>query len=264
MRLSEYEPIEKLMILMKGESGTGKTTAIASFPEPIYIACCDDRIAPLKYNPKVKNRDIDFDIFTDYTSILKKLDGFASGSKYKTIAIDPLFGYARLVINHCIQSRGGATEMSMGKGEKIPLNIGGIPIMAINEYKGEESALFNLSMLLRVIRKHGSNVILTAHVITSEQSTLGGGSTTTRRILTGGNKIGAEIPTYFDEVYHFYNTAGGLSEEPCFKAITASNGVDFARTSFYGLKKEIEFTDKLFYEELISAINDTQKENVNV
>jgi len=242
------------MYLFKGESGTGKTIAAASFPEPIKMLSCDGRIEPLLHFPKVKDRNIDVDIYNKYSDIIQALEDLTNENNFQTIVVDGLMAYSRLVISHIIEQRGGQTEIKI-KGEKEPLTVGGIPIMAINEYKGESSALFNLVMALRVLKEHGANVILTAHVVVSEQQVLGGSTRVTRQLLTGGVKIGAEIPTYFDEVYHFYGNSPGLNETPRFYAITQGTGDDYARTSFYGLQKEIDFTDGLFYDELLKAID---------
>lgn len=255
MKIDEYQELEEMMALFKGESGTGKTIAAASYPEPVYIASMDGRIAPLKHYTPLQGRDINFDVFVDYKKIIEKLGELTTSNQYRTFVLDGLMGYSRLIIAYMMNNRGGATEVKV-QGEKQPLTIGGIPIMAINEYKGESSALFNMTMALRVLKQHKANVILTAHVVVSEQEVLGGHNKISRQLLTGGTKIAAEIPTYFDEVYHFYNRAPGLSDAPKFTARTISSGDDYARTSFYGLKNEIDFTDKLFYNELMNRIKE--------
>lgn len=249
MKLSDYTPTEALMYLFKSESGCGKTTAIGSFPEPIYIASCDGRIAPLKHNPLLRNRNIEFDIYTSYSKLAAKLEELSTYCPYKTVAVDPLTGLARLAIDHLFSNRGAPT-----KDDKSPRAVGGIPVMGINEYNGESSAIASMLLNLRIIRNKGANTILTSHVVTSEVKQLDGKYVTTRRLLTGGNKIAAEIPSYFDEVYHFYGTEPGLSDEKKFRAVTYNVGEDFARTSFFGLQTEIDFTNKLFYDELMTAV----------
>jgi hypothetical protein len=258
MKLSEYVPMMNDMYLFKGESGTGKTLAAASFPEPVYIASCDGRVSPLKYYPVIRDRDITFDIFTKYNLILEKFSELLTTCHYKTVVVDALMMYSRLVINHIINQRGGQTEITI-KGEKQPLVVGGIPIMGINEYKGEASALSNMVLLLGALREKGVNVILTAHVIVSEQQQLGGTTRQSRRILTGGPQIAAEIPGYFDEVYHFYGGKDSFSGERKWFAITEGSGEDYARTAHYGLAREINFTDRLFYDKLVEAINNIEK-----
>src|SRR5579864_7329170 len=158
MKLNDYQELNETMALFKGESGTGKTIAAASYPEPVYIASMDGRIAPLKHFTPLKDKDIDFDIFTDYRGALKKFEELANGNNYKTVVLDGLMGYSRLIIRHIMEARGAATEIKI-KGEKEPLTVGGIPIMAINEYKGESSALFNMTMMLRLLKQHHMNVI---------------------------------------------------------------------------------------------------------
>lgn len=254
MKLNDYEPTEALMYLFKGESGTGKTIAIGSFPEPIYIGSCDGRIAPLKHYPFYRERNIEFDIYTSYNRLAGKLEELSEKyCPYKTVAVDPLTGLARLAIDHLFSNRGLNTSKDKDK-DKEPRAVGGIPIMGINEYNGESSAIASMLLNLRIIRNKGVNTILTAHVVTSEMKTLEGKYITTRRLLTGGNKIAAEIPSYFDEVYHFYGTSPGLDNTKQFRAVTSNVGEDYARTSFYNLQTEIDFTDKMFYDELMHAV----------
>ena len=251
MKLNDYKPLDALMYLFKGESGTGKSIALGSFPGPLYIASCDGRVAPLTHFPGIKDRtDLEFDIFTDYNKLAYKIESLSKDSEgFKTIAVDPLTGVARLGIGHLLKNRGSSQDNV----------IGGIPVMGISEYNGESSIIAALLLNLRIIRNQGVNTILTSHIVTSEQKTLDGRYITTRRLLTGGNKIAAEIPSYFDEVYHFFNTSGGLDTKKTFRAITSNAGEDFARTSFYSLKEEIDFTDKLFYPELVKAINEAKR-----
>jgi hypothetical protein len=125
--------------------------------------------------------------------------------------------------------------------------------MGISDYNGESSGLNQIMTKLRIIRNRGTNVVVVAHVITTEVELLGGGSKTSRRIITGGNKVAAEIPSYFDEVYHFYvRVPPGLSENKArsFVCATQATGTDFAGTSLRGIPPEIDFTNKLFYDEL--------------
>lgn len=258
MKLSDYEPTEALMYLFKGESGTGKTIAIGSFPEPIYFASCDGRIAPLKHYPLYRERNIEFDIFTSYNKLASKLEELTKYCPYKTVAVDPLTGLARLAISHLFDNRGLNTKAA--GNDKEPRAIGGIPVMGIAEYNGESSAISSMLLNLRIIRNQNVNTILTSHVIITESKTLDGRSVETRRLLTGGNKISAEIPSYFDEVYHFYGTEPGLSAEKKFRAVTCSNNTDYARTSFYNLPTEINFTDRMFYDELMSAVRTSKGE----
>ena len=60
--------------------------------------------------------------------------------------------------------------------------------------------------------------------------------------MTGGRKIAAEIPVYFNEAYHFYNTPSGG-----FEIITKADGEDWAKTSL-PLPERIDFTHKNLYD----------------
>lgn len=256
-KVSDIVPGTNLMCLFKGEPKTGKKNAWGSFPEPIYCYDLDMRMTSLATDPVLSKRDIEYDTYTDFTKLWDKLEKMQEDCPYKTVTLHSITSLARMLQNFIFSNRGANVEMSRatdrqrdGKGN---LTVGGIPIMGIADYNGESSGLNQVLTKLRIIRNKGVNVVLVAHVITTEVQTLDGTYRTSRRILTGGNKVAAEIPSYFDEVYHFYvKTAGGLAEnaERHFVAATQATGTDFAGTSLRGIPPEIDFTDKLFYEEL--------------
>jgi hypothetical protein len=244
------------MCLFTGETKSGKTTAWSSFPEPIYCFDLDGRMAPLASNPLTKNRDIEFDTYFDFVKVMEKLEELQKNhSPYKTIVFDSLTSLARLVIGFIFENRGATAELSKAtekQRERGSLKIGGIPVMGISDYNGESSALNAVLLKLRIIHNHGVNCILTAHVVVTESPTLDGGSRTSRRIVTGGNKVASEVPGYFDEVYHFmYKLPPGLSDAGGrYVARTKPTNTDNAGTSMQGIPDEIDFTNLLFYQEL--------------
>jgi hypothetical protein len=254
-KVSEGKVGESLMCLFKGEPKSGKKYAWASFPEPVYCLDTDGRMASIISNPLLNKRDIEYDTYTDYGSYYAKLEELQKGCRYKTVVGHSITSLARLIQDWMFANRGKGQEISEvadTKKEKVPLMIGKIPIMGIAEYNGESSALSQCLTKYRIIRNvHKVNVVLVAHVIITETQTLANVTRTSRRILTGGNKIASEIPGYFDEVYHFEYKLEGLSETGGkFVAHTKATGTDFAGTSLQNIPEEIDFTDKLFYEEL--------------
>ena len=132
------------------------------------------------------------------------------------------------------------------------MRIGRILLMGISDYNGESSGLNSIVTKMRVIfNKHKVNVVLVAHVIVTETNTLDGTTRTHRRILTGGNKIASEIPSYFNEVWHFEAETGITGDEPAkFICHLKPTAKDFAGTSMQGMPDVIDFTNKLFYDEL--------------
>lgn len=256
-KISDITLDDSIFALFKGEPKTGKTIAWASFPKP-YCVDTDFRMKPLATYPPLHGKDIEYDSFSDWDSLDRKLEELEYNCPYDTIVLDSLTTLARLTINYLFKNRGNATGSAKRKGETFA-KMGGIPIMDIAEYSGESSGLSQILTRLRVIYNKNRprvNVILVAHVITSEQSTLDNKTVTSRRLVTGGNKIAAEIPGYFDEIYHFYSRQEGLNpDDPInYYAMTRATGIDFAGTSFNNLPVKIDFTNKLFYDELMTAV----------
>lgn len=263
MKIQDYKQVQAIMAMFKGEPKSGKSTAIASFPEPIYIMDTDFRMATIANHPELSRRDIEFDSFDDLENLYIKLETLQQRCDYKTIAVDSLTSLARLTQSYIFNMRGtsnaeyGEEVAESGrKTKKKPPKIGMINLMGIGDYSGESSALSAVCTKLRIIfNKHKVNTILTAHIILTETTTLDNITRQHRRIVTGGNKIAAEIPGYFNEVYHFEVDTGITGTDSAkYLVRTVPSADDFAGTSFYGLPAQIDFTNKMFYDELMNHI----------
>jgi AAA domain len=258
-KISDIQPLNKLMCLFKGEPKSGKSTAAATFPEPIYFIDCDLRLAPLAQNPITKDRNVEFDSFTSFQPLWNRLEELQRYNPYATVVFDSLTSLGRILMSFLLDNRGKSKEIKDAtdkeKEGKSNLSIGGIPILGIAEYGAESSALSQVMTKLRIIREHGCNTILIAHVITTDTTNLSGISRVSRRILTGGNKIASEIPSYFDEVYHFsVDKPLNDGDLPQYKVHTVATGSDFAGTSLFGLPAQIDWTNKSLYDEIRKSI----------
>jgi hypothetical protein len=252
---------EEFLFLFKGEPSGGKSIAAASFPRP-YIFDMESRIRSVAaYHYPRGKRDLEYDTYTreDYPKFDKKWDEFVEMSKmkrfpYDTVIVDSLTSSADLLLSHVIRLKGLES-----KGKKIA----GIAVNSIEDYNAENAMLSELVQFLQQIRCKYK--ILIAHVIKTEKTNLNDDSTVvTRQLLTGGKKIAARIPGYFDEIYHFeQKPVGG---RPQFIARTVNSGEDFARTTLK-LPKEINFTDNNFYELILPSIQEVMnlgKDKTNV
>jgi hypothetical protein len=257
--IDEYKPEgAALLSLFKGDPGTAKSPAAASYPEP-YIIDLDGRIASVASYWKGKGRKIKFDtIINDYPKLCDKMESLIRYNPYGTIVLDSITTLARSLHTLIFQARGAGTQAREDRDQdgkkriylnaaKIPGGFEGIPVLEIDDYKTESTGIIQILDACRVLWNGGKgcNVIVIAHVIEVENKDLRGRVTRTRAIMTGGRKIAAEIPVYFNEAYHFYNTPSGG-----FEIITKADGDDWAKTAIPGLPERIDFTNKILYDEI--------------
>lgn len=244
-KINELKSERGRMFMFKGEFKTGKTIAAGSFPDPTYLFDCDGRVSSLTTYPYTKNKDIEFDTYTDWDKVDRKMEKLIERCDYNTIHMASLTSLARAATNTLFKNRGSSRD----KGDKTPMSVGGIPIMGIAEWNGLASGLTKTLTGLRVIHNiWHCNVILEAHVVVGEIQQLGGGTIEFRKLVTGGSKIASEIPGYFDEVYHFYCVKDIESTERSYIAHIRSNDRDLAGTTLPDLPDIINFTNKSFYE----------------
>lgn len=257
--IDEYKPEgQSLICLFKGDPGTAKSPAAASFPEP-YILDLDGRIASVASYWRGKDRKIKYDtLINDYPKLCDKLDALIRYNPYPTVVLDSITTLARSLHTLIFQARGAGSQAREkdedGKkriylnAAKIPNKFDGIPVLEIDDYKTESTGIIQILDACRVLWNGGKgcNVIVIAHVIEVETKDLKNRVTRTRAIMTGGRKIAAEIPVYFNEAYHFYNTPSGGYE-----IITKADGEDWAKTSL-SLPERLDFTHKNLYDEINS------------
>lgn len=194
----DFIPGENIHALFVGAPGSGKTVAEASFHSagPMYIFDLDGRIAPIK--KMFPDADIEYDTYDpfEFEKFSDKLDVLLTKKNdanfpYKTVAIDSLTALARMAILYSLSFKG------LGKGK----TKGELQLPDVEEYSAEAHALFRCVSILRTFPCH---FILCAHFtnlswkdpVTKEEKVV-------RQVITGGKKIGAEVPSWFDETYFF-------------------------------------------------------------
>lgn len=248
-KTSDIEIGKYIFALFTGEPGTGKTVGAGSFPGEIYFFDLDGRMAPLRKMYPDRS-DIEYDTFgpDDFARFWSKLLAICDREhgKYKTIVIDSLTALARMLINFSIQNRGSNPKLKMGP----------IDLTSIEDFGGEGRALGKIMDYLRVLHKQGINVILTAHVIQTEMVDITAKDkkkSVTRSLMTGGKKIAAEIPAYFDEVWNF-NTEANMDGSNDFYISTVRDGLDYAKTAL-PLPAKIVWTKESLYEKVMKEVN---------
>lgn len=242
--------VESLYCLFKGEPGTRKSTSALSFPKPQYWFSIDKKMDALRIPAKnwnVNLTDIEYDDYSDYMEMPKKLAQLQMNCKYKTIIIDSITSNADMINRHTISFKSGATRKS---GQSAEFKIAGISVNTIEDYKAENSAFQEIIAVTKDIKSyHNVNVILIAHIMNEKLAN--SDKQIARIIVTGGKAISAKFPAYCEEVYHFDTEPNiDMTKARSYIIQTQHTGDDFARTQL-PLEPKIQFNDRQLYNEYL-------------
>jgi hypothetical protein len=244
--------------LFKGESGSGKSTAALSFPNP-YIFDFDKKLpgVSLKHFPE---KDIHWNTFNDIFEIEDQLNWFKKECPYETLIADSFTALA----NICIASVGLVKQESvpdiLQRVQSTRGKDGGskqIEMMGIDYYNAEDRFMTYFIDQLKVLWARPGNpqhVIVTAHVVTEESAPDIKTKivTKTRRIVSKGRKPAAWLPTEFDNMFIFghqlpdLGVTGAQVRRIC---VTESYGEDSAKC-ILPLPAEIDFTNGSLYDKM--------------
>ena len=266
-----------MFILFKGENGAGKTVGAASFPDPIILDFDKKGSAVVKKH--FPEKTIPYHQFGDVMQagdLLERWD--KEGCPFQTIVVDSLTSLSYDCIKTLDTLKGQTILTTLrdstqnmrksGKGYKMP------ELRGYDYYNIEDSFLKfyidGLKTMHAVEGKNPKNVIIIAHVMTSESTDIKTKEVTkTRRILTAGQKIAAYVPAQFDEVFHFgVSVPNSLDSESRVSHLvfTEAIGDDFAKTA-YQLPYKIDFTNKSLYDLIRNEVDpnssETQKETTS-
>jgi hypothetical protein len=276
-QLSAFDPTkQRLMVLAKGDNGTGKTIGAASFTTPTaptYIFDVDDRIAAVanyyKHEPNILNY-IEYDRYDDHVKIKEKIEGFMkerTRCKFKNIIWDGITSSVRMIMDKMIAERIADIGENAAKLEK-QLQQAGTYVSQIEDFRGEDQALSDILTRLRSNDLKHCNIFVMAHIIEKVQRGVGNKVVSvSRRIITKGNSIAAEIPIYFNEIWHFNVRA--TVNGPQHTIVTHNVGEDFAKTSC-GLPLTFDWTNKNLREvvtefladpEAVKRVNEAEKKS---
>lgn len=247
-------------LLLIGDPGAGKTFAYAHFPKPMLVCDFDRKFEEVyEYYPELQDADIDVKEFgpKSFPAFQKVWGPLGEGCPYKTVVLDSLTYLARAIINYMFSIRGSAAGEMKGT----------IPIMGLDEYKGESSALSTIMTQGLELADRGVNFILTAHLINTTEFVASGskitGTRPKRTLLTGGSKPAAEIPGAFKDIYYITPNQGINADDPReFHAVTKPTEYDMARTAKRRLPVRVDYTHpKKLYNELLIHLS-RKEENV--
>ena len=240
-----------IKFLFKGPNQSGKSVAAGSVVDPekkkktLYLDI-DERFRSIAhYFSKRFPEVLDSIVFEQYKQsefekLRLRIEGLAESDKYYCVVVDSLISLASILTKYMINLAGKPGEKEGGVIRRGVITTPGLP-----EFLGESQGLDDTMAILKSLRCHA---ILIAHVTTVEITDISGKVIGQKQILlTGGKKIAARIPTFFDEVYHFESEANiDPSKDPDYIFYTKPIGGNFAGTTF-GLPSKIKFTNGNFW-----------------
>lgn len=263
MRASDIVVGGNTSFLFKGSYGFGKTLAAASFAlaGPVYMSYWDKK-APVelatfftdkRFGDKGKKilENITYDVYGSENAIdyINRLIDFTSDCRYTAIINDSLTFMTTSAVGW---------SMNFGKDAKQKKKIKDI-LPDWDEYKVETSLV---AQCIDLSRKLPCHVIWTAHPLPSTKIEGAGSSikvTKTNSLVSYGAKVAGIVPGAFTEIYHFSQLANWSAEGKSSKRFIANLeavGDEFAKSPLLGdYTKELDFTDRLFYEVWKEAID---------
>ena len=222
MNLDDLKQKPRFFGMFIGDPGTGKTIQACSFPGPLYVFDCDNRMRPV-LNFHGSRTDITFDTYhRDYPKFARQLEYIYDKNPYKTVVVDSLTVLSDMIILQSIRSAGIGDDK-----DRVGKSIGGVKVPSIEDFNMESGALTQVMDALRGLRCH---VILTAHLVSTYEKDLKTKKVSENRsLLTAGKKIAAKLPTFFDEIYGFYAEGSGAFKK--YLVNTQNNGMDMGKSS---------------------------------
>lgn len=238
--------LNALFCLFKGEWGLRKSTQALSFPTPQYWFSFDQKMESLLLPMKkwgIDEKVIHYDDYNNWNKAEEKLKRLQTNCEYKTIVLDTIGLMGDATNRQTRHIKSGTTKTD---GSEKGIRVAGIVVNSMEDYKAETAALQDMMAMLKDIHKyHKSNVILVAHVIYDRMPEGKSETHVARGIVTGAKQMGAKIPGYCHEVYHF-NLKGDFGQDKKYALLTHHTREDFARTAL-PLDKEIIFEEQPLY-----------------
>lgn len=255
----------RLMVLMKGDNGVGKTVAAGSFPGPIkYFMFDGSKLDAIKmYYPD--RTDIEYDLYgphkvrgrdplgnpyqvKDLLEFAEEFQQLQVYCPFATVVIDSFTSFCNTCVTYQLGVRSGSDGKNPAKSK------GGLIIPDFDEYKGETTLVTQTLDVSKILPCH---VIWTAHPLPKLETTGSGASmrvTKSSTIASYGAKTAALAPSYFNEVWHF-SVDGAVPPKRTVHTVTL--GVDAAKTGL-PLPAAIDFTGKRLFREIQEHLNQYQ------
>jgi hypothetical protein len=255
----------RLMVMLKGDNGSGKTVLAASFPGPIKFFMFDGSKLDVVKLFFPNRTDIEYDIYgaretrfrdsngqpVHIKSLLQFAEEFNAlqdHCPWATIVLDSFTSFSVTCVTFQLDVR------STTEGKNTLKSKGGLTIPDFDEYKGETTLVTQSLDVSKVLPCH---VIWTAHPLPKLDTSGSGASmrvTKTSSIAAYGAKTAAMAPSYFNEVWHLEtradsSVAGGRQRIVHVQTI----GDQFAKTAL-PLPPSFDVTNRAGFPEVVKYL----------
>lgn len=274
----DLKPAEHLVALIVGNAGSGKTSAIASFAtkeEPMYVFDIDHRIRGILGSADWLGESLNY---IDYDNFDTR-DGFKEVErqfellhnkyekrdlKYKNILIESVGSLAEMFLIDSQRQKGITPARDLSKlsaAEKKGLKItGNISFPVPDDFHYGKRA-FHILFYNYFTSFTKCNIFLSGWTADRYGKDPNNENIYADPILLPGkqllatNKLAAELPGYFDEVWEFEKFETGAASRPVGYKVKFNSYL--AKTAIPALakKKELEFTGKNFKQEFNKIVH---------
>jgi len=235
----------RLMLMLKGDNGVGKTVLAGSFPGPVKFFMFDgSKLDVLKlFFPK--RTDIEYDIYgaretkfkdangqpvhiKDLIQFADEFNALQDYCPYATVVLDSFTSFSVTCVTFQLDVRSASAQAN-----KNPLKSkGGLVVPDFDEYKGETTLVTQTLDVSKVLPCH---VIWTAHPLPKLETSGSGNSMKVSKsssIAAYGAKTAAMAPSYFNEIWHLETRAANDSAGTRQRIVhTQTTGDQFAKTA---------------------------------
>lgn len=262
---SSIQPDTRSFSLFIGRSGSGKSAAAYSYPQPLHIIDLDGRIRG-GLVPWIDRKGITYDYFPSKPSqgtVFEQLNNYFSAlqimtkngqSQLKTLVIDSLTWNAIDLLLDAIPLTHASTQI---QGESKGRTIGTLQIAGPSDYQFQSTGILQILAFLKSLPIQ--NIIATAHVVGrwgKRKDQNGkildpyGPSELLGEQLNLTDKLTESVPSIFDNVFRFEKVDTGSAIKFFFEA----QG-ELARSAYPELPyNRMEITEKDFYKQLMSRV----------
>ena len=174
---------EFLKVLIYGESGTGKTYSISTFPDPVYIFDFDRGIETLS---GITPGEFEYDTYAEgsiqgqpFVQFRKKVAELRKKCPYKTVVLDSVTTLGEKAVTSFVRSASGHMETPLELQDHLKISD-------------------KLSQALDELLGIQANIVVISHpkvIITEETGEI------KYLVMQTGNKLPQRVPLIFDEIY---------------------------------------------------------------